>query len=228
MSLTDAPVVVVGAGEAPRTTPPQGSRNRITLVASAAVLLVATIGSLVLRARSPALLLAWASHDDTLYAKLAANIVDGQWLGPYDSVTLAKAPGYPVFLAIAFKAHLPFKMAEHLVHLLAGATIAWGSLRVSGSRIVGVVLFSVIALDPAYLGGTAARVTRDGLYGSLCLLLIGTVVLSLTFVPGLVRRGARWWVPLVFASASSSVSSPRPITRLVTSVCGSFPAPSSP
>ena len=104
-----------------------------------------------------------------------------------------------MFLAIAYKAHVPFKMAEHLVHLLAGATIAWASIRVSGSRIVGVVLFSVIALDPAYLGGTAARVTRDGLYGSLCLLLIGTVVLSLSFVPGLVRHGARWWLPLVFA-----------------------------
>jgi hypothetical protein len=37
-----------------------------------------------------------AAHDDALYAKLALNILRGEWLGGYDSLTLLRGPFYSI------------------------------------------------------------------------------------------------------------------------------------
>jgi hypothetical protein len=65
----------------------------------------------------------------------------------------------------------------------------------------GVTAYAALALNPAYLGATAARVGRDPLYGSLCLLLVGGIALLGSLVPALAARGPRWAVPAVVLAA---------------------------
>jgi hypothetical protein len=163
-------------------------------------LTVVTAASVAMRLGSPAWLIADSPHDDGLFARLAGNLVDGQWLGVYDKLTLAKGPAYPLFMAVVYELHLPLKLSEHVVHLVAGAVMGLAVWRVCGSRLLGIVSYTVIALDPAYLGATAAKVFRDGLYGSLSLLLVGGSLLLLTLVPALATRGPRWSVPAVLVA----------------------------
>jgi hypothetical protein len=160
---------------------------------------VVTVASIALRLRSPAWLLD-LPHDDSLFARLAESIADGQWLGPYDQLTLAKGPGYPLFVAGVYELHLPLKPTEHVLHLVAAAVTGLAVGRVLRSWTVAIVAYTVLALDPGYLGASAARVVREGYYGSLCLLLFGGWLLLLTFVPSLVARGPRWSVPVVAIS----------------------------
>ncbi len=40
------------------------------------------------------------SHDDLLFIRLAQNLAQGQWLGPYDNLTLSKGPFYPLWIAV--------------------------------------------------------------------------------------------------------------------------------
>ena len=63
-----------------------------------------------------------AFHDDKLFARLAAHVLNGEWLGPYDQFTLAKGPMFPVFLAGAFWIGLPLILTQQLVY--AGACAA--------------------------------------------------------------------------------------------------------
>jgi hypothetical protein len=161
------------------------------LVLTCWIVLVTAV-SIVLRLRAPAWLWADFGHDDELFARSAGAILDGRWLGDFDQLTLAKGPGYPIFMTFAYEARLPLKLAEHFVHLLAGAAAALAVWRVTRSRVAGVLCYSVIALDPAYLGATASRVSRDGTYASFSLLLVAGVVLFLTLVPPVVRRGLVW------------------------------------
>jgi hypothetical protein len=181
--------------------PPSGDRHHrhTRRLLAISLLLVVSITSLVLCARSPAWLLPNFQHDDGLYARLAGSIVDGQWLGAYDRLTVAKGPGYPLFLAVAYKAHLPFRLSEQLVHLFAAAVIALAVHRITRRRLLALITYSVVALDPAFFGATAAKVTRDDLYASLCLLLVGATALFTSLVPTVERRGWRWWVPSVVA-----------------------------
>ena len=151
---------------------------------------LATGVSLVLRWRSP-LFLVEAPHDDSLFARMAGNLIDGRWLGSYDQVILTKGPGYPLFVAVAYDLHLPLKLAEHTVHLAAAAVTAVAVARILRSRSAGVIAYALLALNPAYLGATAARLLRDPLYGSLGLLLAGGTLLLLTYVPTLAAARAR-------------------------------------
>jgi hypothetical protein len=116
-----------------------------TLSLVTGVVLVTAL-SIALRLNSPAFLAAGWTLDDALYTKLAQSLLQGEWLGPYEMLTLSKGPGYPLFIAAAYKLHLPLKLAEHLVHLLAAGTMGLALARVSRKRAVGVVAHGAIAL----------------------------------------------------------------------------------
>lgn len=164
--------------------------------AAAGVAVAVTAVSVALRLNSPAALHADWTYDDGLFTNLAGHLLDGEWLGPYGLLTLSKGPGYPIFIALVYKAHLPLKLAEHAVHLLAAGVTGAALWKVSRSRLLGLLVYGAIALDPGYLGVWSSGVTRDAFYGSLSLLLVGSTLLFLAWVPDLSRRRAIWAAPV--------------------------------
>jgi hypothetical protein len=174
---------------------PEG--RRVALVV--AVVVVSTLTSLVLRMRAPLWIIPEAAYDDALFSRLAGNLLDRRWLGPYDHLTLAKGPGYPLFIAAAYRLHVHLALAQHLLHLAAAAVAGLALARVTRSTLAGVVTYAILALDPAYLGASASKVSREAFYGSLSLLLFGGVILATSWVPALVRRRAIVWVPVLAA-----------------------------
>ena len=73
--------------------------------------------SLWLRSGLPVYAIGGAAHDDQLFIRLAYFLYRGQWLGPYDQLTLAKGMGYPIFILTAFGASVPLKVAEQGFYL---------------------------------------------------------------------------------------------------------------
>ncbi len=64
-------------------------------------------GQLWLVSAVPIMGKAEALHDDALFARLAVSLLSGDWLGPYDSLVLAKGPFYSTWIAaLAFAAGL--------------------------------------------------------------------------------------------------------------------------
>jgi hypothetical protein len=159
------------------------------------VVVVTTAISVWLRLRGRAWLIADMIYDDAYFARSAGYLVQGNWLGPYDMLTLSKGPTYPLFIAGAYELHIPLKLAEHGLHLVAAGMLAWAVWRVTRVRVVTAAAYVVVALNPAYLGSAASRVTREVVYGALSLILVTALIIFLTYVPGLVQRGVRWSVP---------------------------------
>jgi hypothetical protein len=169
----------------------RAASTRRRRLAVAGVILASTIASMWLRARGYPWLIADMVYDDGYFARSAGNILDGNWLGPHDMVTLSKGPTYPLFIAGAYQLHLPLKLAEHALHLLAGATVAWAAWRVTRLRVVALAAYVAVALNPAYLGSAASRVSREVVYGALSLMLVAGLIVFLTYVPSLVAAGPR-------------------------------------
>jgi len=97
-----------------------------------AILLITAAG-LALRTTIPALVIWSSPHDDEALMRIAASIMKGDWLGPWGAqqvphITLAKGPGYPLFLAAIHWTGLGPTVAAYLLYL-GGALLLAVTLR---------------------------------------------------------------------------------------------------
>jgi hypothetical protein len=165
------------------------------------LLVLVSAVSVALRLNSPPLIQPQSAFDDSMFTYQGWMLATDRWLGPYRFATLAKGPGYPLFIAAVYRLHLPLKLSEHVLHLIAAGVLSLAVARVTRARTLAIVLYCALALDPSYLGRASSVFSRDNYYSSLSLLLVGAVVLVVAEVPGLVRRGALVALPVLTVSA---------------------------
>ena len=135
-----------------------------------------------------------SSFDDVLYVRIATFLAHGQWLGPFDQLTLLKGPAYPAFIALTYRSGVPLKIGEQLTYLLSAAAVAgcvWMTMR---RRAAALVVYVVLALDPVNFDSYNARVLRDGWYASLSVLFVATFFLAAFGAITHVRL--RWLIPV--------------------------------
>lgn len=118
-----------------------------------------------------------AGHDDLLFVQLAKHLINGDWLGPYNELTLAKGPFYSLFIAGAFLAGVPLFLAQHTFYAAACAAFAQSlspALKSAGARfsIYATLLFNPMTFDMPGMG----RVLRQQVYGSLALIMIAALI----------------------------------------------------
>ncbi len=154
-------------------------RRRPLLVVLAITPLVAL--KVVIARDIPFQFLGDAGHDDALFIKQAAAIMDGQWLGPFNSLTLSKGPFYPIFLALTGWSGISLKVTQAVLH--AAACLAFvAALRplVPGLGWRAVLLVALL-FEPNSLSATAlGRILRSGIHPALTLFtLAGSIGLLL-------------------------------------------------
>jgi len=120
-----------------------------------------------------------AFHDDRLFANLAAHLINGDWLGPYNHYTLAKGPMLPLFIAGAFWIGLPLMLAQQLFYAAACAAVTrslapWLSRPAWQFGLYTLLLWNPMSFD----AGNLSRLMRQNVYTPLALLTIaGLIVL---------------------------------------------------
>ena len=139
--------------------------------------------SLWLRTGYPIFAIGGAGADDALFVRLARSLALGQWLGPYDNLTLAKGMAYPLFIAAASLIGVPLKIAEQAVYLVVAGCASAYLGRCSGRRHLATVLFVALAFNPALWALPLSRVIREGLYVSLAFAVV-TATVALCFHRG--------------------------------------------
>jgi len=113
-----------------------------------------------------------AGYDDTLFVKLAGYLGMGEWLGPYNNLTLAKGMFYPLFVVIAFVTAIPLKVAEQGLYLGACVLTACFVFRRTGGGWSALILFVALAFNPVMWTAPLAHVLREGIYLSLALAFV--------------------------------------------------------
>lgn len=157
--------------------------------------------SLSLNNTGELLILTYAAADDQLFIRLAEAMCRGDWLGPYDPLTLTKGPAYPGFICGSALLGLPLRVAQQAVWLAAGF---WAARSVTQTlppdrspdrSLPGAVLlpalFTLFALCPVVWGPDFRTIVRDNLYFSLCLALLTAAFVA--FDPA--RRGLAGRLP---------------------------------
>ena len=118
-------------------------------------------------------------HDSELFFNWTRSLISGQWLGSYNELTLTKGPMMSIVAALAYKAHVPYKLVEYGAYLLATMVTATVAYRSSRSIALAVVLSSLLVFNPSLWSGEARTFMREPLYFILALLTISMLTLSL-------------------------------------------------
>lgn len=143
----------------------------------AALLAVAKLS--LLRAQ-PIYAIGNAIHDDQLFLKLARSIAEGQWLGPFDNLTLAKGPVYPAFVALNHYLGLPLRFTEELVYVGACALAVRALRPLALAGWVRLLIFATLLLNPlTYEGQEMTRILRQHLTAPFAL-VVGASLIALT------------------------------------------------
>ncbi|GAB5562813.1 MAG: hypothetical protein SynsKO_44600 [Synoicihabitans sp.] len=128
-----------------------------------------------------------ARHDDALFANLAAQIVRGNWLGPYDQLTLSKGPAYPIFIAMNFWAGLPLALTQQLLYVVACFVVVWALAPIVKAGWVRFLIVIFLVLNPfTYEGENMTRLLRQHLTVPLALIVVAGVMAIL------LRRRDEW------------------------------------
>ncbi|HEV2012229.1 MAG TPA: hypothetical protein VGS17_14525, partial [Candidatus Limnocylindria bacterium] len=116
----------------------------------------------------------YAPHDDGLFLKLAEHIIAGRWLGPFDNLTLAKGPFYPLWIAASFIAGVPLQLSENLLYIAGCVAVMLALTPVVRSAAVLVAIYAVLLFNPIMFSIT--RILREGVYIPLTLLLAACLI----------------------------------------------------
>ena len=105
-----------------------------------------------------------STFDDSLLIKLGMSINSGNWLGQYDKLTLAKNPGYPIFLAFCAKTGIRYQLALCLLLVLACMAFSIALRPLIKNRFARATLYVVLLYMPlCFTTAWFRRIYRDGL-----------------------------------------------------------------
>ena len=141
-------------------------------------------------------------HDDTLFLTSALHIISGEWLGPFNQLTLLRGPLYPVWISFIYWLGLPLIHANDLLYLAACLVAIQALTVVVKQRWFLFPAFVFLYFAPhSYDYQTVAYSFRMSIYPSLALLVLGSALgLTLRLVG---NEGGRGLWSVLFAVSFS-------------------------
>lgn len=189
-------------GDRPVDLPLRTGHGRGAHAVAALVVALVSAATILLRRRVPSPY-NLSGYDGLLYVRQANSLGDHDWLGAYGQVTLAKVPGYPLFMAATQRLGISVKDGEQLIALTAALMIAACVLVVTRKLWYALAAFLVGAFNPVMLSAGGADYLRDSFFASIAVLLVASLFLTSYL---LVFRGAQAWSLVAAGVAGASLA----------------------
>jgi hypothetical protein len=131
--------------------------------------------SLAVRAFIPPSIFPNTPNDDFLGVKLTKNLLDGNWLGDWNSDILSKPPAYSFLLFLLKFIPLEVTLSVHAIYLIAALMFSKelaSFARDRSKHFVKPIIFLIFAFNPTIFGSDFSRVYRTSLAAILSLIFI--------------------------------------------------------
>ena len=120
---------------------------------------------------------AGATFDDVWALRAADFISSGQWLGPYDSTTLIKNIGFPLYLAACIKLGAGYLIPTSLIYIAASAYFTLAVRPLFKRSWMLLVIFLLILFNPvSFATETFQRLYRNSITAAQVLLIFGSYI----------------------------------------------------
>jgi hypothetical protein len=120
-----------------------------------------------------------AMHDDALFVRIAANILDGRWLGDYNNLTLSKGPFYPAWISMNWIIGLPLIVSQAIIYSVSCFILVLALQRWMKSAATAFAIFITLLFNPVTYTLGQLRVMREGIYLPMTILILAI---------------ATWWI----------------------------------
>ncbi len=144
-----------------------------------------------------------AGHDDRLFLQLAEHLVRGEWLGPYNELTLAKGAFYSFFIAAVFGLGLPLFLAQQVFYAAACGLFTRALRPAVTSAGARLAIYALLLANPmSYDAASLGRVLRQHVYGPLALMIFASLVALYLRRAGSARQQLPWVLVLGLATGA--------------------------
>lgn len=122
-------------------------------------------------------LITFAGHDDALYYHQANSISNMTWLGGYHSLTLAKMPGYALFLSVCIATGLPYLLFISICYSVAVAFFLHRTFWLfDRTKLLSFIMGVGLLYNPIF--NSELRIYRNQL-ATMCFLIFMGSILSM-------------------------------------------------
>lgn len=143
-------------------------------------------------------------HDDYLFIKTAGHILNGEWLGPYNHLTLIKGPVYPLFIAFSYLLGMPLLFSEQILYSIACFIAIYSLKPICNNKYIFIFSFIFILFNPfLYNYPLPGRVLRESFSISLILIVFSSILGVVGYIKYFSRAFFVW--VLIFSFSLSSV-----------------------
>ena len=102
-------------------------------------------------------------YDDQLMVKLAKSIIEGKWLGSYDSNTLIKACGFPLFLTVLKYFNISYLFSMNVLYIFSCLYFIYSIKDDIKNKLFLVIIYGLMIFNPiSFSNWTLQRIYRNG------------------------------------------------------------------
>ncbi len=127
-----------------------------------------------------------APLDDHFMFTSAVSIVDGNWFGEYNFLTLSKHNFFSIWLAFLHILKVPYLVGNAFLYAVSCVMIIIAIKDTLNSNTLKALLYAALLYNPSMWASYTTRVYRDAIFPSLCLI----------FFAGVIGIGLRYKKPL--------------------------------
>lgn len=141
------------------------------------VLSFLTLFRIFLAIKMPLYLQADAGFDDYLLIDYAKSILGGDWLGPFNSMTLAKGISFPLYIVLTYLVGIPYSLGLILLYIFGILLLIVALKKYINNKYYLSIVYIFLLYSPVMFHiENVQKVYRGGVIVSLSLIVISTMI----------------------------------------------------
>ncbi|MFO1463176.1 MAG: hypothetical protein U1F66_05320 [bacterium] len=89
-----------------------------------------------------------SDHDETWFIEAANHLINFDWFGPFNKLTLIRPPAYPFWIGAVHWAGVPLRIGTEILLLVSAFLFTWTLVKARMSPLIGLLVFISIIFHP--------------------------------------------------------------------------------
>lgn len=143
------------------------------------IILALSMYRIALFIRMPFCIIGYTVYDDYYQVSMAANLINGNWLGEYNYTTLIKGISFPLFLAFSNVLSIPYPFLLGLFFCLSSGLFCCVIYKICRSQIFSMIVYLLLIYSPVgFTWDITGRIYRNAIIYPSVLICLSAMLMT--------------------------------------------------